>query len=65
MGHVVINLPVVILIVMARLSGLDANLEEAAMDLGATYLGTQWRDAASDIAGPVRSLSDVVHHLVR
>lgn len=43
MGHVVINLPVVILIVMARLSGLDANLEEAAMDLGATYLGAQWR----------------------
>ncbi len=43
MGHVVINLPVVILIVMARLSGLNANLEEAAMDLGTTYLGAQWR----------------------
>jgi len=43
MGHVVINLPVVILIIMARLSGLDVRLEEAAMDLGTTYLGAQLR----------------------
>lgn len=43
MGHVVINLPVVILIIMARLSGLDVKLEEAAMDLGTTYLGAQLR----------------------
>lgn len=43
LGHTVINIPVVILIVMARLSGLAANLEEAAMDLGATYWGAQLR----------------------
>ncbi len=42
-GHVVLNIPVVILIVMARLVGLDDNLEEAAMDLGASYLGAQVR----------------------
>ena len=38
LGHVVINIPVVILIVMARLAGLAPNLEEAAMDLGMPYL---------------------------
>lgn len=37
LGHVVINIPVVILIVMARLAGLPPNLEEAAMDLGLPY----------------------------
>jgi spermidine/putrescine transport system permease protein len=42
-GHVVINIPVVILIVAARLAGLEANLEEAAMDLGTTYLEAQLR----------------------
>ncbi|TAK11871.1 MAG: ABC transporter permease [Anaerolineae bacterium] len=36
-GHVVINVPYVMLIVAARLAGFQANLEEAAMDLGATY----------------------------
>ena len=43
LGHTVINIPVVILIVAARLVGLQANLEEAAMDLGATYWKTQMR----------------------
>jgi spermidine/putrescine transport system permease protein len=43
LGHVVINLPIVMLIVAARLAGFDENLEEAAMDLGATYWRTQWR----------------------
>lgn len=43
LGHVVINLPYVVLIVAARLVGFDANLEEAAMDLGATYWGTLLR----------------------
>ena len=42
-GHVVINLPIVMLIVMARLVGMDENLEEAAMDLGASYWHTQLR----------------------
>ena len=38
LGHVVINIPIVILIVMARLAGLSPNLEEAAMDLGMPYM---------------------------
>ena len=36
-GHVVISIPYVVLIVAARLAGFPASLEEAAMDLGATY----------------------------
>jgi spermidine/putrescine transport system permease protein len=36
-GHTVVALPFVVLIVAARLAGFDASLEEAAMDLGATY----------------------------
>lgn len=36
-AHVVINIPYVVLIVAARLVGFPASLEEAAMDLGATY----------------------------
>jgi spermidine/putrescine transport system permease protein len=43
LSHVVINVPVVLLIVTARLVGFDPNLEEAAMDLGATYWGAQIR----------------------
>jgi spermidine/putrescine transport system permease protein len=39
-GHVVIAIPYVVLIVAARLADFPANLEEAAMDLGATYWGT-------------------------
>lgn len=42
-GHAVINIPYVMLIVSARLSGFANNLEEAAMDLGATYWGTLMR----------------------
>lgn len=42
-GHIVINVPYVMLIVAARLAGFQANLEEAAMDLGATYWGTLTR----------------------
>jgi len=36
-GHAVIALPYTTLIVLARLIGFDRQLEEAAMDLGATY----------------------------
>jgi spermidine/putrescine transport system permease protein len=43
LGHVVINIPVVMLIVAARLAGFPANLEEAAMDLGSSYWGAQLR----------------------
>jgi spermidine/putrescine transport system permease protein len=42
-GHTIINIPYVMLIVSARLSGFADNLEEAAMDLGATYWGTLMR----------------------
>ena len=36
-AHTVVALPYVLLIVGARLAGFDANVEEAAMDLGADY----------------------------
>ena len=36
-AHAVVALPYTLLIVVARLAGFDANLEEAAMDLGADY----------------------------
>ena len=39
-GHTVIAVPYATLIVLARLSGLDPALEDAAMDLGATYPAT-------------------------
>jgi spermidine/putrescine transport system permease protein len=42
-SHIVINIPLVILIVAARLAGFPENLEEAAMDLGASYWGAQLR----------------------
>lgn len=40
LGHVIINIPIAMLIVASRLAGFPDNLEEAAMDLGATYWGT-------------------------
>jgi spermidine/putrescine transport system permease protein len=36
-AHTVVSLPYAFLIVIARLAGFDPSLEEAAMDLGATY----------------------------
>lgn len=39
-GHAVVALPYTTLIVLARLVGSEAQLEEAAMDLGATYPAT-------------------------
>jgi spermidine/putrescine transport system permease protein len=36
-AHVVVELPFVVIIVLARLIGFEPQLEEAAMDLGATY----------------------------
>lgn len=41
LGHVVINIPIVMMIVAARLAGFPDNLEEAAMDLGTSYWGAQ------------------------
>ena len=39
LAHVVISLPYALLVITARLVGFPQNLEEAAMDLGATYWG--------------------------
>jgi ABC-type spermidine/putrescine transport system permease subunit II len=39
-GHTVIATPYATLILLARLGGLDPALEDAAMDLGATYPAT-------------------------
>lgn len=39
-GHTVIALPFATLILLARMGGLDPALEDAAMDLGATYPAT-------------------------
>jgi spermidine/putrescine transport system permease protein len=39
-GHVIIALPYTTLIVLARLLGFDQQLEDASMDLGATYPAT-------------------------
>ena len=36
-AHTVVALPYTLLIISSRLAGFDASLEEAAMDLGATY----------------------------
>ena len=36
-GHTVVAMPFVVLIVTARLAGFDRDLEDAGMDLGATY----------------------------
>jgi len=43
LAHVIISIPYAMLIVAARLVGFPDNLEEAAMDLGATYWGALLR----------------------
>jgi spermidine/putrescine transport system permease protein len=43
LGHVVLNIPITLLIVASRLAGFEDNLEEAAMDLGASYWESLWR----------------------
>ncbi len=42
-GHVAITISYVMLVVIARLAGLDASLEEAAKDLGANEWQTFWK----------------------
>jgi len=42
-AHIMFNISFVVVTVRARLSGLDRNLEEAAMDLGANEWTTFWR----------------------
>ena len=39
-AHAVVGLPYAFLIIISRLAGFDPSLEEAAMDLGATYFTT-------------------------
>lgn len=39
-AHTVVALPYTVLIISSRLAGFDASIEEAAMDLGASYLTT-------------------------
>lgn len=43
LAHVVVSIPYAILVISARLAGFPRNLEEAAMDLGATYWGALFR----------------------
>ncbi len=50
-GHTVIALPFATLILLARLSGIDPALEDAAMDLGATY-GQTLRRIVLPLIGP-------------
>ena len=52
-AHTVVALPYVLLIIAARLAGFDANLEEAAMDLGANYPTTLRRIVLPIIAPAV------------
>ncbi|MRH41712.1 ABC transporter permease subunit [Aquibacillus halophilus] len=42
-GHVAITISYVMLVVIARMAGLDASLEEAAKDLGANEWQTFWK----------------------
>ena len=50
-GHSVIALPFATLILLARLTGIDPALEDAAMDLGATY-PTTLRRVVLPLIGP-------------
>lgn len=42
-GHVIFSLPFVVLVIQARLTGLDRNYEDAAMSLGANAVQTFFR----------------------
>ncbi len=50
LAHTIVGLPFTLLIVMARLNGFDRSLEEAAMDLGASYPEALLRIVAPIIA---------------
>jgi spermidine/putrescine transport system permease protein len=50
-GHAIVGLPYTTLIILARMVGAEAQLEEAAMDLGATY-PTTLRLVVIPIAAP-------------
>lgn len=42
-AHVAFNISFVVVVVLARIQGMDRNLEEAAMNLGADEITTFWR----------------------
>jgi ABC-type spermidine/putrescine transport system permease subunit II len=46
LGHIILTIPIVTLLVLVRLEGIDQNLELAAMDLGASPLVALLRVAA-------------------
>jgi spermidine/putrescine transport system permease protein len=50
-GHTVVAVPFATLILLARMGGLDPNLEDAAMDLGASY-ATTLRRVVVPLMGP-------------
>ena len=50
-GHSIVALPFALLILLARMVGLDVNLEDAAMDLGASYR-TTLRRVVLPLMGP-------------
>jgi spermidine/putrescine transport system permease protein len=50
-GHSIVAIPFAMLILLARMIGLDPNLEDAAMDLGASYR-TTLRRVVIPIMGP-------------
>ena len=50
-GHTVVAIPFATLILLARMIGLDPNLEDAAMDLGATFR-TTLRRVVMPLMGP-------------
>jgi spermidine/putrescine transport system permease protein len=54
-AHTIVGLPFTLLIVLSRLNGFDRNLEEAAMDLGATYPETLRRVVVPIIAPALAS----------
>lgn len=43
LGHILICYPFSVAILMSRMEGFDASLEEASIDLGSTYWQTFWR----------------------
>jgi spermidine/putrescine transport system permease protein len=42
-AHIAFNISFVVVVVLARIQGMDANLEEAAMNLGADEVTTFWK----------------------
>ena len=55
LAHITFSISYVTVVVRARLAALDPEVEQAAMDLGATRMQTVWLvDAAGAVAGDPR-----------